>query len=238
MTIISTEFIFHTDTPKGSDPDRFSPTLRRYHRILWSRRLPDGTEFELKDDFPNYYLSHRSVRGFFELSSDAITNTYLHTKKLGSIADQVSVEQGNAFFDACSTIGGYILFPARKIDGKPTINGARGINARIGDRFDLTLECIRRHYAGESHPLQDCLKRYKDFFGLFDTFAGYVTFFDLQDMVSEFGGEVKFFLPFDGFQSSPYPGTMDEFCTYKERTLEFVDARNRRISNRMRDVAA
>ncbi|WP_113903400.1 DUF6994 family protein [Brevibacterium celere] len=36
-----------------------------------------------------------------------------------------------------------------------TINGARGLHPRIVDRFDLTLECIRRHYRGEPSPLAD-----------------------------------------------------------------------------------
>ena len=46
-----------------------------------------------------------------------------------------------------------------KIDGKMTINGARGFNAKIRDRFDLTLECIRRHYRNEDSPLTDVLGR-------------------------------------------------------------------------------
>ena len=44
----------------------------------------------------------------------------------------------------------------------------------IRDRFDLTLECIRRHYLDEPSPLSATLARYADFFGLFGDFAGYV----------------------------------------------------------------
>ena len=47
-----------------------------------------------------------------------------------------------------------------------TINGARGVNHKIQDRFDLTLECIRRFYLNEFSPLKDTLNRYKTFFKL------------------------------------------------------------------------
>ncbi|REF29704.1 hypothetical protein DFJ65_0671 [Calidifontibacter indicus] len=36
------------------------------------------------------------------------------------------------------------MFPANRIGGKVTINGAKGFHPRIKDRSDLTLECIRR----------------------------------------------------------------------------------------------
>ena len=48
-----------------------------------------------------------------------------------------------------------------------TINGERGLNRRIVDRFDLTLECIRRYYLNIDNPLQQTLQRYEKFFQLF-----------------------------------------------------------------------
>lgn len=33
---IDTTFDFRDDTPEGKDPDQYSPTLRRYHKLLWS----------------------------------------------------------------------------------------------------------------------------------------------------------------------------------------------------------
>ena len=33
----------------GKDPDSHSATLRLYHRVLWSKPLPDGTQFALED---------------------------------------------------------------------------------------------------------------------------------------------------------------------------------------------
>ena len=62
----------------------------------------------------------------------------------------------------------------------------------IRDRFDLTLECIRRHYFSERSPLSDVLARYEDFLCLFGSFKGYVEFFLLQDLVSPDYSAVRF----------------------------------------------
>ena len=42
-------FDFRTDTPHRRDPDTHSPTLRQYHKLLWSKALPDGALFDLND---------------------------------------------------------------------------------------------------------------------------------------------------------------------------------------------
>ena len=39
--LIDTSFDFRTDA-SGKDPDAYSPTLRQYHRLLWSKPLPSG----------------------------------------------------------------------------------------------------------------------------------------------------------------------------------------------------
>lgn len=77
-----------------------------------------------------------------------------------------------------------MLFPGNRINGKMTINGARGFHPQIKDRFDLTVECIRRHYLKEANPLSKTLERYADYFRLFDDFQGFVDFFLLQDLVT------------------------------------------------------
>lgn len=107
---------------------------------------------------------------------------------------------------------------------------ARGCLGRIGDRFDLTLECIRRHYLGENSPLGATIARYSDFFGLFGDFAGYVAFFLLQDLVDEDALTVKFSMPFDDFAGSPVPPSLDAYVDYRRRAIEFIEARNRRIA--------
>ena len=92
------------------------------------------------------------------------------------------------------------------------------------------MECIRRHYLDEPSPLSGTLARYADFFGLFGDFAGYVDFFHLQDLVDEFTATVKFFTPFEDFAASPLPGTLDAYLEYRQRAIEFVESRNRRIA--------
>jgi Family of unknown function (DUF6994) len=88
-----------------------------------------------------------------------------------------------------------VVWPGNQIDGKWTINRARGCTGRIADRFDLTVECVRRHYEGDTtHPLADAFGRYRDFLDLFGSFAGYVDFWLLDDLVDTDGG-VKLFLP-------------------------------------------
>jgi hypothetical protein len=104
--------------------------------------------------------------------------------------------------------------------------GARGFNRRIADRFDLTLECIRRHYLDQGSPLGETLSRYREFFALFESFGGYVDFFMLQDLVSADGSAVKFFTPFDDFNDSPVPTDGDAYMEYRRMSIEFVEARN------------
>ena len=92
------------------------------------------------------------------------------------------------------------------------------------------MECIRRHYRDEPNPLGAKLVRYADFFGLFGDFAGYVEFFLLQDIVDEVTSAVRFFLPFDDFVASPLPGSLEVYLGYRQRAIEFIEARNRRIA--------
>lgn len=148
------------------------------------------------------------------------------------ILDQVPKAELDTFYKSTSTIGGYIVFPSKRIDGKMTINGARGTSAKIKDRFDLTLECIRRHYASEQSPLAETLQRYSAFFKLFVDFAGYIDFFLLQDLVSDDYSSIKFYLPFDNFERSALPQNVAEYLSYKKLVLDFVSDRNNRFQNR------
>lgn len=40
---------------------------------------------------------------------------------------------------------------------------------------------------------------------------------------------IKFYLPFDNFESKPDFKDINEYLIYKEKTLEFITARNKRI---------
>lgn len=191
--------------------------------------MPSGALFDLRDDKPGYYLYHNSTLGKFSLGSDAITHSYKNQIKKKWLTTQIPKEV-QELFDLGSTIGAYLIFPNNKVDRKHTINQARGILRIIDDRFDLTLECIRRFYISEPSPLEDVLRRYASFFQLFETFKGYVEFFLLNDLVDE-RGNVKFYLPFDEFQSPPQFKDVEDYLVYKNRVESFIESRNRRIED-------
>lgn len=215
----------------GGDPDRTSPTLRRYHQLLWSKPLWNDTDFSLDATTPHSYLHHRSALGEFFMSSDSIVHSYrgAYGNRIGALMKEVPPGRAAQLHDEGSTIGGYILFPGDVRDRKPTINGARGMHPSICDRMDLTLECIRRHYLREDSPLAGTLDRYQDFFTLFGDFRRYVEFFLLDDLVDANCHEVRWYLPFDDFHRSPLPRTLDEYEAYRQASLRFVRGRNQRI---------
>lgn len=234
---IDTSFTMFSDTPASKDPDTYSRTLRDNHLLLWNKDLPNGEEFTLiANDKPPYYLNHKSDLGEFTLSSDGIIHTYIRWKResMASIIRTIPQCENDSFYDLASTIGGYILFPANRIDGKPTINGIRGIHSHIMDRFDLTLECIHRWYEGVESPLYEHIERYSHFFRLFSNFEGYYTFFLLHDLVDNDTGRIRFWLPFDDFGiTSPLPSNLDDYLEYRENASSFVRRRNLRIERFM-----
>ena len=214
---------------KGKDPDQHSPTLRQYHKLLWSKPLPSGQVFSLDDSMPGVYLKHSSDLGNFNMSSDSVIPTFSKWKRMTHITQELPPGELENFVHTAYTIGGMMIFPSNQIDGKPTINGERGFNQKIGDRMDLTLECIRRYYFDVQSPMSGTLARYKNFFDLFGDFRGFVEFFLLHDMVSDDFSDVKFFKAFDNFITPPYPEDVADYYLYMQNTINFINARNKRI---------
>ncbi|HBY58160.1 MAG TPA: hypothetical protein DEG96_09970 [Candidatus Atribacteria bacterium] len=226
--IIDTNLKFSSDS-NGGDPDGTSSTLRSYHKILWSKPLPNGSIFKLYDNKNGAYLYHKSELGEFFLGSDAITHSFKNHKRKQWLTKQIPNEV-NELFEAGFTIGAYIVFPNNIIDGKHTINQARGVNSLIDDRFDLTLECIRLFYMGKDNPLYSTLLRYKNFFNLFDDFMGYIHFFLLDDLIDE-SNNIKFYLSFDNFKTRPTFSDVSQYLSYKKGVINFIKSRNNRIEN-------
>lgn len=228
--LVDTTFDVRSDA-NGKDPDSHSATLRRYHRILWSKRLPTGEMFDLDEK-----LRHQSGLGDFWLSSDAITNTYRHWGRPARFVDilrRIPTNEMIAFFELGCTVGAYTVFPfAAKVDGKwrQTINQSRGIHPKIRDRFDLTLECIRRLYISQPSPLANALAPYNPFFRLFGDFPGYVDHFLLNDLVSDDYGSVRFWTSFDNFTTDALPAaSVKEYREYMTLSMEFIRNRNTQI---------
>lgn len=213
----------------GKDPDTHSQTLKAQHQILWSKPLPDSTVFTLENE-PNKYLQHKSALGVFHISSDTISHSLRAQKRMSPIISQIPSADLDEFQSVGSVIGARIIFSGNRVDGHATINQARGMNIKINDRFDLTLECIRLHYLGLSNPLEKTISNYSAFFKLFRDFDGYVDFFLLQDLFSQSSGNIRFYLPHDSsFGLSPRPDSVESYYQYMSNTINFVKARNQRM---------
>lgn len=233
--VIDTSFDFRTDA-RGKDPDVYSPRLRQYHKLLWSKPLPSGRPFDLHDTVRGAYLHHRSEHGKeYFLSSDSVIPTFTRWGFAKAHAELYTEEENEAFMAISYTMGGMMVFPGNRIQGKWTINQARGCLKRISDRFDLTVECIRRHYARQSSPLGETLARYENFFALFEDFSGYVDFFLLQDLVTDDCAAVTFFMPFDDFRTASAPEDDATYREFRRLSIEFIEARNRRIERHAAD---
>ena len=231
--MIDIDFNFFSEVKEGQDPDSKSPTLRNYHKLLWSKPLPSGKVFELKDNPPELskkYLYHKSELGYFVLGSDAITHSYRNHKRKKHITEQIPDEVNDLFIQG-GNIASYIIFPKNKVNNGQTINMARGVNSLIDDRFDLTLECIKRFYKNLSSPLYNALLKYNNFFDLFESFENYVEFFLLQDLIDSKKSSIKFYMPFDDFKTRPSFNTVEDYISYKSRVLEFNISRKGRIKS-------
>ena len=226
MEIDNIDFDFRQDSKCG-DPDTDSRKLYDTHKLLWSKELPNGKTFtlEIKDDRYGRLLIKNNL--CMNLSSDRMC-PHFDGKYRNRSNGWLSELEREELKHKVRTIGGHIVFPAHKKNGF-TINQARGVSRIICDRFDLTLECIRRFYRNEESPLSKTLTNYKDFFDLFIDFKGYVDFFLLQDFIDQ-KEQIQFSLPFDNFKRLPFPETVDEYKQYKKQTIDLMNSRNKRIS--------
>ncbi|WP_037356925.1 hypothetical protein [Selenomonas sp. FC4001] len=215
------------------DPDACSPTLQRYHQLIWSKSLPNGEFLELTQRKGMAYLSWRDM--YF--GSDSILASFRYRDYRRMIDDVVRcVPDYKAFMEdflhRAYTIGGTIIFP--KHSG--SMNQRRGTNRQIRDRWDLTMECIRRFYNDEDSPLSDVMEQDREFYALFSDFKGYVDFFYLQDCVTEDYKQVRFWLGDGNFTDYPLPRTVDEYLAYIAAELDFLDKRNARIKAAVSEV--
>lgn len=226
---IDINFNMYSDA-QGGDPDTRSQTLNNYHFLLWNKLLPSGQVFNLERIGKSiFYLEYRSSFGVMKLSSDSIIHTYTNWKSMKQVVSKFDSKILDDFLNIGATIGGYIIFPAYRIEKHPTINGIRGMHSQIKDRFDLTLECIKRWYQGQDNPLNVHINRYRRFFELFIDFRGYVDFFLLKDLVDD-TYNVKFWLPFDAFGvTNPLPTNPIEYKLYMYNVIDFLNRRNKRI---------
>ena len=246
MCNIDVNFDFTTDTPRywddfwdkdhilgggGNDPDAASKTLQLYHQILWSKPLPNGDTMSLSSGSGANYLTWKE----FRFGSDSIMASFRYVRyrnMLQEVADTLPSYKKfmETFLRKSYTIGGSIIFPKDN-----SINCARGCNPHIRDRWDLTLECIRRYYNNEMSPLSEILDKNEKFFSLFVDFRGYIDFFYLQDCVSKDYNSVNFWLGNGEFDETPLPKTVEEYMQWISRQTTFLSKRNERIRNSIKN---
>ncbi|MCI7485994.1 MAG: hypothetical protein MSB80_00680 [Alphaproteobacteria bacterium] len=232
---IDITFDFTTDTPNywlgiGVDPDNASPTLQRYQKLLWSKKLPNGEIMNLSEGCGSNYLYWKN----FRFGSDSIINMYTHHKNayIQNLLQEIKKTVSNydefieTYIRKGYTIGGELIFPK---NGACSINSRRGTDKLIKDRFDLTIECIRRFYKNEASPLTETLSKNKEFFDLFVDFKGYIDYFLLQDMVSQDYSTTNCFLDIADFARDPYPQNTIEWHELYNKQMQFLENRNRRI---------
>lgn len=219
------------------DPDKYCKELGETHCILWSSKKTlgilkwnslnklksfiNGIEFIFTPDsiVNSFYNSKRIIKGKGIKESDWI-------RSLSKMTQDIIKDYRNIDY----TIGSSIIFPI-SINGKSigwTMNKARGCSSKIHDRFDYTLECIKRYYEENiDNPLQSAIEKSSLFFNLFKSFNEYVDFFFLNDLVDEKGNVISFTDKIDF--SSPFPKTEEEYIKYLDNTIRFVNKRNERI---------
>lgn len=245
---INVDFDFTIDTPYywdnywnydkvlghfNNDPDTASKTMQLYHRTLYSKKLPNGDFLQLDSGSAGKYLTWKN----FRFGSDSIIVSFRY-KKYRYMIEQVAKSMLNwqeyveSYIMKSYTLGGEIIFP-KCIGG---INQTRGCNQYICDRWDLTLECIRKYYLGENSPLFDVLNKNKEFFDLFVDFKGYVDFFFLQDCVTPDYKTVIFWLGNGEFEKYPFPKTVSEYLEWISKELDFVAKRNERIKKYINSI--
>ena len=221
---IDITFDVRTDS-NGKDPDSASKTLRSYHQFLWSKQLPNGQQMKL-EVVKNGYLGW----GDFYFGSDSIIVSFNNArfKLMDEIEHNITnyPQYREDYLRKSYTIAGCTIFPQMK----GSINQTRGCSPKICDRWDLTLECIKRYYDGESSPLDTALQRNKDFFKLFVDFKGYVDFFFFQDCVDE-NYNVKQWLDTPLFISNPMPPSVKSYKSWIDKELDFVNKRGKRIKD-------
>lgn len=242
MRVFDTSFDYKTDQPRKTRPDadRDSERLRSDHALLWTKELNSKALFAPtppahRGDGYLIFTDGSGDRHWY--GSDAITNSYTTWTRPKALVDAIaglSEDEKRRFLTPPYTSGSIMIWPVRSKD-PATMNRVRGRHPAIGDRMDLTTECIRRHYAGEPEgPLAEAIHAYADFFALFDGFQEFVDFFHFQDLVTDDYEQVRFFLPLEDFQRPGTPSTTEEYVTYREKVLELVERRGRRMAEWVR----
>jgi hypothetical protein len=81
-------FDFRSDA-NGGDPDRKSPTLKKYHQMLWNKPISPSKTFTVKSGGNSDYLFCELDGEIINLGSDSISNSYMKNSKLQNMLRDV-----------------------------------------------------------------------------------------------------------------------------------------------------
>jgi len=203
---------------KYYDPDvKYGIKLQDDLQTLYNRTYLKGL---VKGQDLYDYLCLNDMR----FGCDSIGNAWFYESSLDK-------KEHKKYLKLMNTIGGKIIFPKHKKIGIQTINTMRGLNSKIKDRFDLTLECIRLYYQNKENPLKDILVENSEFFDKFkdkngeNGFENYIEFFFLDECLVDNNGNIKFFIE-EKFEN-PIPDNKKQELYLK--TSEFIKNRNKKI---------
>lgn len=187
------------------DPDVNSYNLYEAHIRAWNIQHKKFNNKNIKDIERDgrCCCQIRTVDKQIILGSDSIMSIYWHRTYgnmrylMKEIKDCIEISEKHlefcqdvketnykkfieSYLKQANTIGGFMLFPRHDC----SINQLRGMSDGIQDRFDLTLECIRRMYESGfptgNNPLFDMSKKDKEYFEMFGSFENYARFFCLN----------------------------------------------------------
>ena len=196
---------------EGRDADNENRDLRKAMQQLYGRKGFDfGTVYD--SFYDNDRKNHCRPDGYSTYT--ALDTNYVTKMPFRKKAVENNRELSERCYSLAGTIAGEIFFPCRRLNGQ-TVNQRRG-GAEIKDMLHQTLESIKKYYAKESdhYPIKETMERYGYFFDRFASFDEYIEYNLLQDHV---------LLP------KKFPANEDELVDFWKRSVEFLQARLRRI---------
>ena len=116
--MIDITFDFRSDA-RGKDSDAYSPTLNLYHRLLWSKELPNGEVMELQSGGAPYALNWKD----FWFSSDTIIVEMCLIASSTFVAANIG--------PAVVKVAAKVMAAAAKRDNKSAITGLLGIITQV-----------------------------------------------------------------------------------------------------------
>jgi len=198
---------------QGLDADVVNPDLSIAMQELYGRK---GFDFGTANNrfYDNDRKNHYRSDGYSTYT--VLDGNYISKMPFRKKAVENNKELAERCYFLGGTIAGELFFPCRMLNGGQTINQARGRNPAVNDMVYQTLESIKKYYLREPryYPMKDDVERYAYFFDRFASFDDYIEYNLLQD---------------HGLLPKKFPTNENELVEFWKRSVEFMEARAKRI---------